>query len=359
MQFHGTHQQGITTPLQRHLHFAAFDLTVANRTTMVGLLKDWTVAARCLTAGRPLGRGSLGSLAPPPDTGEAVDLGASRLTVTVGLGPRLFDDRLGLAGMRPPALADLPSFPGDALEAARCGGDLALQVCADDPQVAVHAVRSLTRVAMGRAAIRWAQLGYAATSTTHRPSPTPRNLFGFKDGTLNIVGDDDAALTEHVWAHRSDGCGWMAGGSYLVARRIRMTLETWDRTSLADQQAAVGRTKDVGAPLGAAREHDDVHLEDLPPESHVRLAHPSRHRGARLLRRGFSFVDGADELGRLDAGLFFLAYQRDPRTAFVPIQTELARSDAMATYLRHTGSSVWAVLPGVGSDGWWGETLLT
>ena len=136
-----------------------------------------------------------------------------------------------------------------------------------------------------------------------------------------------------MWAHRADGSAWMAGGSYLVARRIRMTVEAWDQTSLEDQERAVGRTKGVGAPLGAAREHDQLQ-PGMPTGSHVRLAHPSLHGGARMLRRGFSFVDGADQVGHLDAGLFFLAFQRDPRRAFVPVQAELSRRDAMSRYPR-------------------------
>jgi deferrochelatase/peroxidase EfeB len=304
------------------------------------------------------GSGSQSRLAPPADTGEAVGLDAANLTLTVGFGPGLFDGRFGLGASRPAALADLPAFPGDTLDPALCGGDLAVQACSDDPQVAVHAVRNLTRIAAGRAAVRWAQLGFGKASATESAGPTPRNLFGFKDGTANILGDDYDALTEHVWAHRSDGSGWMAGGSYLVARRIRMTIETWDRTSLDEQETVIGRTKDVGAPLGMARERATVRPAELPATSHVRLAHPSLHGGARLLRRGYNFVDGSDGLGHLDAGLFFLAYQRDPRRGFVPIQTELARHDAMNEYVRHTGSSLWAVPPGVGSGGWWGETLL-
>jgi deferrochelatase/peroxidase EfeB len=196
-------------------------------------------------------------------------------------------------------------------------------------------VRNLTRIAAGRAAVRWAQLGFGKASSTDTAGPTPRNLFGFKDGTA-----------------------WMAGGSYLVSRRIRMTIETWDRTSLDEQETIIGRCKDVGAPLGSPHERSTVRPAALPETSHVRLAHPSRHGGARLLRRGFNFVDGSDGLGHLDAGLFFLAYQRDPRRQFVPIQRELARNDRMNEYVRHTGSAVWAVPPGVDAGGWWGQTLL-
>ncbi len=357
--FAGDHQAGITTSVQGHLHFASFDVTTTDRAALVRLLQRWTEAAERMTTGRAVGRGAGGEpLAPPDDTGEAVGHGASRLTLTFGMGPSLFDDRFGLASRRPAALADLPAFPGDALEPARCGGDLAVQACADDPQVAVHAIRTLSRLAAGAAAVRWAQLGFGRASTTSTSDTTPRNLFGFKDGTANVHADERDALDDHVWADASDGADWMAGGSYLVARRIRMTVETWDRTSLEEQERVTGRTKAEGAPLGAARERDEVDPRALPPTSHVALAHPSAHGGARMLRRGYNFVDGTDGLGHLDAGLFFLAYQRDPRRAFVPVQTALARSDGLNEYLRHTGSSLWAVPPGVRPGGWWGDTLL-
>jgi deferrochelatase/peroxidase EfeB len=265
-----------------------------------------------------------------------------------------------LAGRRPAALIDLPRFAGDALDPARCGGDLAIQACADDPQVAVHAIRMLTRLAAGTAAVRWAQLGYGRAASTTQDEPTPRNLFGFKDGTANPSGTDEATLTDQVWVGSDDGSvtdGWMTGGSYLVARRISMRIETWDRTSLHEQQQIIGRTKAEGAPLDGEREHDPVHVAALPANSHVRLAHPSVHGGAKLLRRGYNFVDGSDGLGHLDAGLFFLAYQRDPRRQFVPIQEALARSDALNEYVQHTGSGIWAIPPGVQPDGFWAEPL--
>ncbi len=362
--FHGRHQAGISTSVQAHLHFAAFDVTAAGVDGLRGLLQDWTEAARALTAGRPVGEGAVGGspLAPPDDTGEALDATAHRLTLTVGFGASLFDDRFGLASRRPEALVDLPHFPGDVLDPARSDGDLVVQACADDPQVAVHAIRNLSRIAAGRAAIRWAQLGYGKAASTDRSQPTPRNLFGFKDGTANPSGKDGRVLDEHVWVSADDAASrdeaWMAGGSYLVARRISMLIETWDRTPLGEQETIIGRDKGEGAPLGATREFDPVVPRELPVASHVRLAHPSVHEGAQMLRRGFNFVDGADSLGHLDAGLFFLAYQRDPRRAFVPVQTVLARQDVLMEYLRHTGSGLYAVPPGVREEGYWGETLL-
>ncbi|GAA2497762.1 iron uptake transporter deferrochelatase/peroxidase subunit [Streptomyces thermolineatus] len=364
--FHGRHQAGIATPVQDRLHFAAFDVTTDDREDLVRLLKDWTEAAAAMTAGRAVGEGAVGGIpeAPPDDTGEALGLPASRLTLTVGFGPTLFDkdgkDRFGIAGRRPEALADLPHFPGDNLDPARSGGDLCVQACADDPQVAVHAIRNLARIGMGRVAIRWSQLGFGKTSSTTPEAQTPRNLMGFKDGTRNIAGTDTGALDKHVWVSRGDGPAWMAGGSYLVARRIRMHIETWDRAPLKEQEDIFGRTKGEGAAYGRKHEHDEPVLNRLPADSHVRLAHPDTNGGATILRRGYSFTDGTDGLGRLDAGLFFIAYQRDPRSGFVPVQRRLARSDLLNEYIQHVGSAVFAVPPGVGGAGdWWGRTLFS
>ncbi|MFE9247716.1 iron uptake transporter deferrochelatase/peroxidase subunit [Streptomyces sp. NPDC007088] len=358
--FYGAHQAGIATAVQDRLHFAAFDVTTRDRAELVALLKEWTRAAARMTAGHPVGEGAFGlPEAPPDDTGEAVGLAPSRLTLTFGVGPSLFS-RFGLSGRRPDALQELPAFPGDHLERARGGGDLCVQACADDPQVAVHAIRNLARIGFGTVAVRWSQLGFGKTSSTTPGAQTPRNLFGFKDGTSNVSGEDAAALDEHVWAGAQDGPAWMAGGSYLVARRIRMNIEVWDRTSLTEQEDVFGRDKREGAPAGKSKERDAPFLKAMKPSAHVRLAHPDAHGGHRILRRGYSFTDGTDGLGRLDAGLFFLAYQRDPRTGFVPVQRALARHDALNEYIQHVGSALFAIPPGVrDARDWWGSTLFS
>ncbi|WP_255950875.1 iron uptake transporter deferrochelatase/peroxidase subunit [Streptomyces odontomachi] len=357
--FHGAHQGGIATPVQDRLHFAAFDVQTKDRAAFVQLLKDWTAAAARMTAGHPVGHGATGGLAeaPPDDTGEALGLAPSRLTLTIGFGPSLFT-KFDLAGQRPEALIDLPKFPGDQLDPARSGGDLCIQACADDPQVAVHAIRNLARMGFGTVAIRWSQLGFGKTSSTTPGAQTPRNLMGFKDGTRNIAGTETKRLDQHVWVGRKDGPDWMTGGSYLVARRIRMNIETWDRTSLQEQEDVFGRDKREGAPVGKAKEHDEPFLKAMKPTAHVRLAHPDANDGATILRRGYSFTDGTDGLGRLDAGLFFLAYQRDVRTGFLPVQRQLSRMDALNEYIQHVGSAVFAIPPGVrDADDWWGSAL--
>ena len=374
--FRGAHQAGIVTPAQDRLHFAAFDVVTDSRAELVDLLRRWTSAAEQMTGGRAVGSGADGGAPdlPPDDTGEAMDLPPAGLTLTFGFGPSLFRDgdgrdRFGLADRRPAAMRDLPHFPGDALDPARSGGDLCVQACADDPQVAVHAVRNLARIGFGSVSVRWSQLGFGRTSTTSTAQSTPRNLFGFKDGTANVKAEETTALDDHVWVRSGDdpSAGWLAGGSYLVARRITMAIEVWDRQPLGDQQAFVGRTKATGAPLSGGEEMTEPDLERaggdgrpvIPADAHVRVVHPSRHGGARMLRRGYNFVDGSNALGGLDAGLFFVAYLRDPGTHFVPVQLAMSRDDALMEYLRVTGSALFAVPPGIGPGEHVGQSLFT
>ncbi|TXN31200.1 iron uptake transporter deferrochelatase/peroxidase subunit [Lacisediminihabitans profunda] len=364
--FHGEHQAGVTTAAQDRLHFAAYDVSDISRAELVSLLKDWSAAAARMTAGRPVGDGAIDGQkdAPPDDTGEALDLPPAGLTITFGFGPSLFDHRFGLEDKRPAALIDLPHFPGDALIDELVGGDLCIQACSDDPQVAFHAIRTLSRIAFGRASIRWSQLGFGRTSSTTRAQVTPRNLFGFKDGTANVKAEDTARVTDHVWVPRGDSAAWMTGGSYLVSRKIRMTIETWDRTALREQERVIGRSKGEGAPLSGGSEFTEPDFAKLghgavaiDAGAHVRLSHPKQNDGALLLRRGYNFVDGNDDLGRLNAGLFFIAFQRDPRTQFVPIQLRLAKNDQMNEYIRHVGSGIFAVPPGAAVGGYVGQTL--
>ncbi|HMJ72971.1 MAG TPA: iron uptake transporter deferrochelatase/peroxidase subunit [Solirubrobacterales bacterium] len=365
--FYGEHQAGIDTPAQDRLHFAAFDLVAESRAELRELLREWSRAAAEMTAGDPIGDANGVPLAPPEDTGETVGLLPSRLTVTIGFGPSLFERRrLALRRKRPPALQKIPALPGDELNGEESGGDLCVQACSDDPQVAFHAIRNLARIGRGTVVMRWSQLGFGRTSTTSRNQDTPRNLMGFKDGTANIRAEDTDAMRRFVWVG-DEGPAWMRGGSYLVSRRIRMLLEVWDRSALEDQEQAIGRHKYSGAALGESDESDPLDLEaesggkpTIPVDAHVRLASASMNGGVRILRRGYSFTDGVDEsLGELEAGLFFLCFQRDPQRQFVPIQRRLGSNDALNEYIKHVGSAVFAIPPGARQGGYVGETLLS
>ncbi len=371
----GVHQPGIITPVQDRLHFAAFDVTTTSRARLIALLKAWTEAAERLMRGLPAGE--VGPTEgdyrmPPDDTGEAIGLAASGLTITFGFGPSLFrdsegKDRFGIADRRPKILEELPHFPEDALDPKRCNGDLCIQACADDPQVAVHAIRNLARIGFGAASVRWSQLGFGRTSSTTHDQETPRNLFGFKDGTMNVTAQESEDLAKHVWVGSGDDGGdWLAEGSYLAVRRINMEIEVWDRQGLGDQEDFIGRTKGSGAPLSGGEEFDDPDFDMpgrggtiVPKDAHVRLVHPDHNDGVRMLRRGYNFVDGSTSLGSLDAGLFFLAYVRDPSTHFIPMQTKVAKNDALMEYLKFTGSALFAIPPGAGEGEYIGQSLFT
>lgn len=363
--FFGPHQAGITTPVQDHLHFASFDMMPrTDRNDLITLLQDWSYAASRLTQGLEVSAtGAVGGNAqtPPDDTGEAQGLNASGLTITIGFGPTLFEnedgDRFGIASQRPAGLERLPSFLGDDLNPDLSDGDLCIQACADDPQVAVHAIRNLSRIAFGRARLRWSQLGFGRTSRTTADQATPRNLFGFKDGTANILASDSSALDDHVWVSASDEPAWLRGGSYLVARKIAMIVETWDRVRLEEQSRIIGRDKGEGAPLSGGDEfaEPDFASAAIHQDSHVRLAHPDQNDGVRILRRGYNYVDGNSSLGRLDAGLFFLSYQRDP-DHYISLQRKLS-TDLMSEYIRHVGSGVWAIPAGAAAGTYVGAEL--
>ncbi|MGO2139407.1 MAG: iron uptake transporter deferrochelatase/peroxidase subunit [Leucobacter sp.] len=386
--FRGTHQAGIVTPAQDRLHFAAFTMNAgATRNDLIALLKDWTAAAERLTRGEEVGDGMEpeNGLLPPDDTGEATGLGAGNLTITFGFGRSLFvgrqgwgeqgggeqdgaatspsPDPFGLRSRLPRGFEPLPSFAFDLLDDTQSGGDLCVQACADDPQIAVHAIRNLSRIAAGRAHLAWSQLGFGRTASTSRAQDTPRNLFGFKDGTANVMAEDTAGLAEHIWVG-NEAPAWLRGGSYLVARKIQMTIETWDRSSLGEQERIFGRTKREGAPLTGHGEFDDPDFAAVLPASgepvidvaaHVRLAHPAQNKGRRMLRRGYNYVDGSNGLGQLGAGLFFISFQRSPDT-FVQVQRSL-QPDLLNEYIRHIGSGLWAVPGGIAAGEYVGQAL--
>ncbi|MBX7434749.1 deferrochelatase/peroxidase EfeB [Mycobacterium sp. Y57] len=373
--FRGPHQAGIVTEAQDRMHFATFDVTTRSRDDVIKMLADWTEMAERMTQGHeafPNGATGQNPYSPPSDTGEALGLPASQLTLTIGFGPSFFVkdgvDRFGIADQRPAELVDLPKFGNEKIDPARSGGDIVVQACANDPQVAVHAIRNLARIGMGTVAVRYSQLGFGRTSSTTREQATPRNMFGFKDGTANIRADETAKLDDFVWVGDSDGPAWMAGGTYLVARRIRMLIEQWDRTTLLEQERVIGRQKGSGAPMGLAEEFQELNFDLVDYENeplidkqaHVRLVSPHSLGGVEILRRGYNFTDGSDGFGHLDAGLFFIAFVRSPGRQFIPMQNAMSRSDAMNEYIMPTSSAVFACPPGIpegDTSTFWGSTI--
>ena len=372
--FFGTHQAGVATTPQANVYFAAFDLIAEKRDDVIALLRAWTAASARLTQGQTADLLTNDPATPELDSYETTGLATDRLTLTFGFGPGMFTkdgkDRYGLAKHRPDALADLPRFNGDQLVPERTGGDLCIQACADNPQVAFHAVRQLTRIAYGAANIRWAQSGFMAAQ---KDKSTPRNLMGFKDGSMNVPIRAEAAMNQYIWA--GDEGGWMQHGTYMVARPIRIALEHWDRMKLSFQQQVMGREKHSGAPLGQKHENDSLALEAndangnpiIPENAHVRLGAPENNDGAQILRRSYSYDNGLSYIAErwppwhqgmeFDAGLLFISYQRDPRTGFVKIFDKMSKFDMMNQFVTHVGGGVFACPPGAKEGGFIGQPL--
>jgi deferrochelatase/peroxidase EfeB len=365
LPFFGPHQQGIATPAQPHTYFAAFDVTAETRGDLAGLLRTWTDAGARLTQGLALGQAAEDPAAPGADTGDALGLPASRLTLTFGLGQTLFTkdgaDRFGLARRRPEAFVDLPRFVGDQLIPERTGGDLCVQACADDPQVAFHAVRQLARLADGVAKLRWVQSGFVSGAAGHE---TPRNLMGFKDGTMNPRPGDSETMDRHVWVG-AEGGAWMRGGTYMVVRPTRIALEHWDRMKITFQEQTVGRRKVSGAPIGARGEFDPLPLDAndadgnpvIAENAHVRLAAPETNDGAQILRRAYSYDNGVSFIAErwppwrqgmeMDVGLLFICHQRDPRAGFIRIFERMAKFDMLNQFVTPIGGGMFACPGGV------------
>lgn len=373
--FYGAHQGGVVTPQQSHSYVAAFDLKTDKREEVIALLREWTQAAARMTQGKPAGSLETADDKPAADSADVLGLGASSLTITFGFGPGLFTsrdgkDRYGLASKRPASLVDLPRFNGDQLIAEKTGGDLFVQACANDAQVAFHAVRQLARMGYGAIQMRWGQAGFLSGPK----GQTPRNLMGFKDGTNNPSTAKPPLMNQFVWASAADA-PWMQGGTYTVVRRIRITLEHWDQMELGFQEQVFGRHKYSGAPIGQKNEFDAVDLKAadkdgnpvIPDNSHVRLSNQANNAGAQILRRSYSYNDGTNfyierwppwrQETEYDAGLIFIAHQADPRTGFIPINEKLSKFDVMNQFTTHIGSAIFAVPPGAREGSYVGAGL--
>ena len=345
ISFYGKHQAGITTPMQKNIYFVVLDLRTTDKNELIQLFKEWTDYSQKLVNGELVKKDGSNALLPPSDTGETVGLNPYRLTLTFGVSAS-FLTKLGLEKKRPKLFRDLPAFPKEQLREQYTGGDIVIQACADDEQVAFHAVRNLIRKGRNKVTMKWSQSGFAAIGDRME---TPRNLFGFKDGTANVTTEKD--FDKVVWADSND---WMKNGSYMAVRRIIMHLETWDRTNLQEQENTFGRYKESGAPFGKKNEFDEVDLSLLPVDSHVRLA---KEVDLPILRRSYSYSDGIDpKTGQFDAGLLFIAFQKDP-DRFVKIQTNLGADDKMNEYVTHIGSGLFACFGGVKEGGYIGQDL--
>lgn len=380
--FWGSHQSGIVTfPIQHHTFFATFDLITTKRSDVEDLLKAWTAAAARMTAGetaQPLGSGLALAVKPQAgdssqdddyapdfsvmssDSGEAIGMSPSRLTLNFGFGAGLFvkdgQDRFGLAARRPAAFVDMPRFVGDQMIEGRTEGDLSVHACAEDPQVAFHAVRQLARIAEGVAQFRWVQTGF-------RPATGERHLLGFSNGKGNPPMTDAKLMDKVIWVG-DEGPDWMRGGTYLVTRRIRFAIEHWDHMPVDYQEMAIGEVK-YSHGKAPADGREEKPPEDEGEPSHLRTVTPDAFT---MVRRSYSYNNGLNFVSErwppwrqgleYDAGMLFICYQRDPRTGFINMYDKMSKHDAkLNQFWTHEGSGLFACPGGAKEGEFVGQTL--
>ena len=381
---HGAHQAGIATPQQTHATLVAADLAVKDATSLHRFLIDLSNTLSRIARGEEPPPSPMYPKGAATPTDFAADLSPARLTVTVGVGPGVFD----LAGMTRPAprrLRPLPAFTGDRLDPHWSGGDLIFQICADDAQIVSAAMRALRARMPGYAVIRWTQSGFLSAP---QGGGTPRNMFGQKDGTSN-PRPGSPEFGDVVWA-LPDEPAWFDGGSYLVFRKIRMRTANWDLTARDKQDAVIGRRRSDGSPLTGTKEFDEPDFiattadgaDVIASDAHIR-----RVRGFSMLRRSYNYdygfltataggspdpfehpedhphAPGTEDHhhgghGKLDVGLLFCAFGNDPDSQFIPAQRRMAEQDRLSAFIQHTGSAIFAILPGFAEDGYLGDTLV-
>ncbi|GGM25080.1 MULTISPECIES: Dyp-type peroxidase [Micromonospora] len=350
--FHGEHQAGVEMLPQAHQSLVSLALRPeADRDTIRRLLVTLTDDAARLTAGNY-------ALA---DSEPELALVPARLTITFGFGRGLVD-RVA-PGAAPTWLTDLPPFGVDRLQDRWNGGDLVLQIAADDPLTVAHAQRMLLKDSRTATTVKWIQTGFLRAYGSERAGRTPRNLLGQVDGTKNVTpGTPD--YTNVVWQGSTTNPDWLAGGTGFVVRRIEMLLDKWDRLDRSGRELSVGRRMDSGAPLTGKREDDEPDFSATTPLgfpviaefAHIRRARTDDPR-QRIFRRAYNYdlTPEGDQVS--NSGMIFTSFQHDVTAQFLPIQRRIDEVDLLNEWVVPIGSAVFAIPPGCAEGGFIGETL--
>lgn len=367
--YHGQHQAGIVTPRPAAGMVVAFDVLASDREDLERLFRTLDERIRFLMTGGPVEQ--IDPKLPPVDSGILGPVVTpDNLTITVSVGESLFDERFGLADVKPKRLSRMVGFPNDALDADQCHGDLSVQFCANTPDSNIHALRDIVKNLPDLLFVRWKQEGSVpaqAPTKPGEPEQSARNFLGFRDGSANPDSNDNRLMNALVWVQPgSDEPAWATHGSYQAVRLIRNFVERWDRTPLQEQESIFGRSKNTGAPMDGQRESDvpdytrDPQGKVTKLDAHIRLANPRTPESQQnlILRRPFNYSNGVNKNGQLDMGLLFICYQADLEKGFITVQTRL-NGEPLEEYLKPVGGGYFFTLPGVtGTQDYIGRSLL-
>ncbi len=358
--FYGIHQAGIVTPRPANGMVVAFDVIADTPADFDKMLRKLTERIVFLTqGGQPP---SLDPKLPPPDSGIlGPEVFPDNLTITVGLGDSMFEDRPWLKHLKPRCLQKMTQFTNDALVAELCHGDLSLQFCANSADTNIHALRDILKNMPEYLVPRWKQEGNVPTILPDADGhvQSARNFLGFRDGSANPHSSNEALMNEIVWVGQGDGePEWAIGGTYQAVRIIRNFVERWDRTPLGEQERIFGRKKMSGAPMDGKTENDVPNYAKDPNgkitrlDAHIRLANPRTPETQKnlILWRPFNYSNGVTKNGQLDQGLLFIVYQSDLERGFIAVQTRL-NGEPLEEYIKPIGGGYFYVLPGARESG--------
>ena len=335
--FRGDHQQGVTAPAAPSGVVMGVDVLAQDREELGKVLQGLT--------------GQIEQIMANSDQG---------VSVVVGFGDSLFDDRFGLASQKPTELQPMPTFANDSLiDPESSHGDMSLIVNGAAPDVVDQAVQQIFDASGGALQIRWSEIGHneILPEAGYREAPV-RNLLGFKDGTVNLSPDNDEVMDGLVWVAAIDQQPeWALGGTYQALRVIAMFLDPWNQTSVDEQETIIGRERESGAPLGGLNETDDPYFFDLDFASHIGRVNP-RVRGINpILRRGFNYVRDNDESSDFDQGLVFVSYQRSLVGGFIGMQQRLD-GEGLEQFVRPIHGGLFFVPPPPAEGEYLGQRLI-
>lgn len=343
---------GIVDASQRYCVFAMFDMREgATRTDLQLLLARWTAAIATMQSGKTLGkiRPDFSESSVPKDMGETADLDPCSLTITTGFG-RACSTSASVWKISSPSTSTSLSGIASPTSAWCSRRRAATSACRSAPTTARLSSMRFTLWPVLPAVRRSLPSCRKASCPIRQSSdqPTPRDLFGFRDGTTNPTEDQE--FEDFLWV-KDTKQEWLKNGSFMCYGRTIADVETWESDRISDQEQLIGRRKDTGAPLsnpnGDEFDIPDLNARDangdllIDPNSHVAITSDQR-LGFKVLRRSYNYWSGLNDHGDQNAGFLNCTYVNDPYRYWL-LRDDMGRYDRLNEYYYDDFRGVYAV----------------